>query len=71
MSGPNTQALEEVLTHTRMEVIASGGVSCLDDLEWFVRAPHANLYGVIIGKALYEGAIRLSEAIEKTKESTQ
>ena len=67
LAGPNIAALEAVLKQTTMQVIASGGISSLDDLAWFARAPYANLYGVITGKALYEGKLDLTEAIRLTK----
>jgi len=44
-----------------LRVIASGGVASLDDVR---RAHRAGLSGVIIGRALYEGAVRLEEALE-------
>ena len=45
-----------------MDIIASGGVSQMKDLE---NVNAINAQGVIIGKALYNGAIKLSEAIDK------
>jgi phosphoribosylformimino-5-aminoimidazole carboxamide ribotide isomerase len=44
-----------------LQAIASGGVSTLDDVE---RAFEAGLSGVIIGRALYEGQIRLEDALQ-------
>jgi len=45
----------------RLHVIASGGVAALDDVQ---RAHRAGLSGVIIGRALYEGALRLEDALQ-------
>ena len=46
---------------TRLEVIASGGVGSLDDVQ---RVQQAGLSGVIIGRALYDGKIKLEEALQ-------
>ena len=68
-SGLNVEATAQ-LTQTvgpstgsgqRLQVIASGGVSSLEDVR---RAYQAGLDGVIIGRALYEGGIRLQEALQ-------
>ena len=47
-----------------MNITASGGVSTMDDIKELCKM---NLYGAIIGKAYYTGAIDLSEAIEVAK----
>lgn len=62
MCGPNIEATKELIEKTGMEIIASGGVSKTDDLENVFKI---NAQGVIIGKALYNGAINLSDAIDK------
>lgn len=62
MCGPNIEATKELIEKTGMEIIASGGVSKIDDLENVFKI---NAQGVIIGKALYNGAINLSDAIDK------
>ncbi len=66
--GPNVQALEKICGATEMNVIASGGVSKLDDLRTLSAMPHSNLWGIIIGKALYEKRFSLPEAIRAVKE---
>ncbi len=60
MQGPNFQEIEKLLAVLKCQLIASGGVSTLSD----VKRLHgfAGLYGAIIGKALYEGALSLREA---------
>jgi len=60
MGGPNFDALAELAAATRLPVIASGGVSDLDHVR---RLNDAAAFGCIIGRALYEGQIRLSEAL--------
>lgn len=68
LSGPNFEALNEVLDATDMEVVASGGVSSMDDILRLKGLEPKGLVGCIVGKALYEGKIDLREAIEIAKE---
>jgi len=60
MTGPNIEATKHLIDQTGLDIIASGGVSCMEDLQ---RVSEINAEGVIIGKALYENAIDLKEAI--------
>ncbi len=62
MCGPNIEATKELIEKTGMNIIASGGVSEINDLENVFKI---KAQGVIIGKALYNGAIDLEEAIAK------
>jgi phosphoribosylformimino-5-aminoimidazole carboxamide ribotide isomerase len=59
--GLNISTTRELADVSGMDVIASGGVHALDDV---MAACDANLSGVIIGRALYEGTIDLKEALE-------
>jgi len=61
MSGINTAFYEKLMAHTDMDIIASGGVTRLDDL---VELKKAGLYGAILGKAMYTGNIDLREALK-------
>ena len=61
MKGTNHDLYRELMEKFRMQIIASGGVSSLEDVE---RLAKANTYGAIIGKAYYTGAIDLRRAIE-------
>lgn len=65
MSGPNFEAQIEMLDQLEIDVIASGGVASLSDIETFrkIEADHSNLNGVITGKAIYDGNLDLVEAI--------
>ena len=64
MQGTNRELYRKLSEDTGLRLIASGGVSTLED----VRAlKEMGLYGAIIGKALYTGDIRLKEAIEEAK----
>ncbi|MFH1847811.1 MAG: 1-(5-phosphoribosyl)-5-[(5-phosphoribosylamino)methylideneamino]imidazole-4-carboxamide isomerase [Candidatus Omnitrophota bacterium] len=65
LKGPNFMAIKQVLDATTMGVIASGGVSGLEDLIILKRLESRGLTGAIVGKALYEGKLDLKEAIER------
>ena len=60
MSGPDLDSLAKVRKMTRLELQYSGGVSSLDDIR---RINATGAHGVILGKALYEGRLRLEEAL--------
>lgn len=61
LTGPNVKATKEMAHAVNIPVIASGGMSSVKDIESF---KGLKLEGIIIGKALYTGAIDLREAIE-------
>ena len=63
MRGPNLDLLREVCAHTDAPVIASGGVSTLDDLRALAGLEPLGVEGVIAGKALYAGAFTVAEAL--------
>ncbi|WP_406042694.1 bifunctional 1-(5-phosphoribosyl)-5-((5-phosphoribosylamino)methylideneamino)imidazole-4-carboxamide isomerase/phosphoribosylanthranilate isomerase PriA [Micromonospora sp. NBC_00898] len=64
MRGPNLDLLREVCGRTDAPVIASGGVSTLDDLRALATLEPVGVEGVITGKALYAGAFTVAEALE-------
>ncbi|MGA2775048.1 MAG: 1-(5-phosphoribosyl)-5-[(5-phosphoribosylamino)methylideneamino]imidazole-4-carboxamide isomerase [Candidatus Omnitrophota bacterium] len=64
LSGPNIKSIKELLKETNLKVIASGGISSLDDILKLKRIEKSGVIGVIIGKALYEGKFTLSQAIK-------
>jgi len=63
MRGPNLDLLREVCGRTDKPVIASGGVSKLDDLRALATLEPVGVEGVIAGKALYAGAFTVAEAL--------
>ncbi|MDD3806369.1 MAG: 1-(5-phosphoribosyl)-5-[(5-phosphoribosylamino)methylideneamino]imidazole-4-carboxamide isomerase [bacterium] len=63
MSGPNVAATADLAQSCGLPVIASGGVSNLQDIENLVRLESKGIEGAIIGRALYNGTIKLPEAI--------
>lgn len=64
MIGTNHELYRELSQKFSMQIVASGGVSSLEDVQ---RLKALDLYGAIIGKAYYTGAISLREAIEEAK----
>ena len=64
LSGVNVEAVRELAQRTGLRVIASGGVSSLGDVRRLKLAEASGVEGVIIGQALYSGALELREAIE-------
>lgn len=62
MCGPNIEATKDLIENTGMDIIASGGVSTMKDIE---NVNNINAAGVIIGKALYNGALNLKDVINR------
>ena len=63
MTGPNVAATRELAQQSGLKVIASGGISSLEDVQKIAALEPYGVDGMIIGKALYEGAINLKEAL--------
>lgn len=64
MRGTNLELYRELSAKYSLDITASGGVSSIEDVK---RLREMNLYGAIIGKAYYTGAVDLKEAIEVTR----
>lgn len=64
MHGPNVMLYKELSSRLNMNIIASGGMSCIEDIE---RLTKLQIHGAIVGKAYYTGAIDLKQAIEVAK----
>ncbi len=66
MQGPNAEALAEMAASVPLPVIASGGVTTLDDIRRLAGLGLAGLglAGCIVGRALYEGRLNLTEAMQ-------
>lgn len=60
LSGPNIPVTKKLTLETGLDIIASGGVSCMEDLQSLY---DAGISGAIIGKALYENRVDLEEAV--------
>ncbi|SFC13674.1 1-(5-phosphoribosyl)-5-[(5-phosphoribosylamino)methylideneamino] imidazole-4-carboxamide isomerase [Bacillus sp. 491mf] len=63
LAGPNFEQLQKLQDEVSIQIVASGGVSLLADVE---KLQDMNLYGVIIGKALYDKKVMLEEALQVT-----
>lgn len=64
MQGPNLEQVRAVLGIPGTQIIASGGVKGMDDIQSFLDLKAPNLVGAIVGKALYEGGLDLAQAIK-------
>lgn len=64
LRGPNLELLREVCSRTVKPVVASGGISSLDDIAELRDLVPLGVEGAIIGKALYSGAFTLAEALD-------
>jgi phosphoribosylanthranilate isomerase len=67
MRGPNVDLLRQVCARTDRPVVASGGVSSLQDLVTLTGLVADGVEGAIVGKALYAGAFTLEQALEVTR----
>ena len=61
LAGPNIEQLKSIADITQLPVIASGGVSSLEDIENIKSLAYLGIEGVIVGKAIYEGKLTLRE----------
>lgn len=61
LRGVNLQAMDEMCKAVKCNVIASGGISSLADVQALKKLQRKNLVGAIVGKALYEGTVTLKE----------
>lgn len=62
LGGPNVAAMEEMVSRTGLNVIASGGVGCEADLDALSKT---GVEGVIVGRALYTGSLKLEDIVNK------
>ena len=62
LEGTNEEFIKNILEITDIPVIASGGIGSLSDLLSLVKFENSGLFGVIVGKALYENKFKISEA---------
>ena len=62
MSGVNIEATVNLARAVNIPIIASGGLTNLDDVRALCAVQHEGIAGVITGRAIYEGSIRFNEA---------
>ena len=67
LAGPNLELLKSVCAVTKVPVVASGGVSNLNDIENLAALRSLGVEGAIVGKALYAGAFTLEQALEVSR----
>jgi phosphoribosylformimino-5-aminoimidazole carboxamide ribotide isomerase len=63
LNGPNLAGLEELADITNIPIIASGGISDIEDIKKLLTLEDKGIIGAIIGRALYEGKLDLKEAL--------
>ncbi|MBI3609615.1 MAG: 1-(5-phosphoribosyl)-5-[(5-phosphoribosylamino)methylideneamino]imidazole-4-carboxamide isomerase [Nitrospirae bacterium] len=64
LKGPNLDAIRNLARAVRTPIVASGGISSLEDIRSLLALEPPGVIGVIIGKALYTGDVQLNEAID-------
>lgn len=67
LKGPNLQSYNWILKNFDFRLIASGGVSSLEDLENLYKISGGKMYGAVTGKAIYENKMDLAQAVELTQ----
>ena len=67
LGGVNVAATAALANSVRIPIIASGGVSGMSDIEALVAAPSRNILGVVIGRALYDGRIDSTAALQRAR----
>lgn len=68
LTGPNVEEIAALARETKKQVIASGGVSVVEDLITLARYASEGVSGAIVGKALYTGAVDLADGLRKVEE---
>ncbi len=69
MQGPNLEATKTLAEAISIPVIASGGVSSIEDIRNLITIEASGIEGVITGKAIYTGSLNLREAVALTRQS--
>lgn len=67
LKGPNVEAIQSLADSVSTPVIASGGVTTLEDIRKLMELKPPGVSGAIIGKALYNGVIKLEDALKLTR----
>jgi len=69
LQGPNLGAIGEMARHSGLQIIASGGVASAENIRDLCLMQTIGVTGAIIGKALYDGKLSLTEALAATREN--
>lgn len=67
LRGPNIEGLKSIALESKMKVIASGGVTTVDDIKKIAKLEKNGVIGAIVGKALYTEDFKLEEALRLFK----
>lgn len=67
LGGPNYESLEEILSKTKIPIIASGGIASIEDIRKLKKLESKGVMGAITGKAIYEEKLNLKEALKIAK----
>ncbi|OPY01761.1 MAG: 1-(5-phosphoribosyl)-5-((5-phosphoribosylamino)methylideneamino) imidazole-4-carboxamide isomerase [Syntrophus sp. PtaB.Bin001] len=66
-TGVNVESTRSLAEEIDIPVIASGGVATIEDIKKLIPLERAGITGVIVGKALYSGTVKLEEAVSLAK----
>jgi phosphoribosylformimino-5-aminoimidazole carboxamide ribotide isomerase len=69
-TGPNIKETMHIADNVSIPVVASGGISTIEDIKKLIQLENFGLAGIITGRALYSGKLNLKEAIKLTKKIT-
>jgi phosphoribosylformimino-5-aminoimidazole carboxamide ribotide isomerase len=64
MSGPNLEGLLELAETAKIPIIASGGIATIEDIKEILAIEDKGIFGIITGRAIYEGKLDLKKALE-------
>jgi phosphoribosylformimino-5-aminoimidazole carboxamide ribotide isomerase len=67
LTGPNLESTKDLAERTGLQIIASGGISCLEDILQLKKLEPIGIEGVIVGKALYTDALKLEDALKAAR----
>ena len=67
MQGISLDSVKRILEQTNINMVVSGGVTSIEDINHLVELKNSKIEGVITGKAIYEGKLNLEEAIRVAK----
>jgi phosphoribosylformimino-5-aminoimidazole carboxamide ribotide isomerase len=67
LQGPNLESIQHMAEQSGLKIIASGGVSSLENIRRLKEMEGMGVSGAIIGKAIYDGKIELTDALKAAK----
>ena len=67
--GPNLDGIKRFVSSTSIPVIASGGITTMEDIEEILQMEYMGIIGMIIGRALYSGRLRFEDILKMLKKS--